>query len=178
MLPEESSFRQYMEAELEVVEMLKSPEVVISYPLSGDHPYFSSGELLALIEQMPGEKVAQIDITKLHENALKMQQLSSDGKFSEITLGGIYEMVIIRMVECYLLKEVIVKIRELIELQVESPYNFMYTALLIEKIVPEMIEENRNLILKCSSHLFSDPMKLLSLLDRIMTIKATSLDYR
>ena len=55
-----------MEAELEVVSILSAPEVVISYPLSGDHPYFSSGELLDLIDQMPGEKVAEIDIYRLH----------------------------------------------------------------------------------------------------------------
>ena len=71
-----------MEAELEVVSILSSPDVVIDYPLSSDHHYFSSGELLPLIDQMPGNKVAEIDINKLHENTLKMQQLSSDGKFS------------------------------------------------------------------------------------------------
>ena len=87
-------------------------------------------------------------------------------------------MVIIRMIDCHLLKEVVGVIQELIELQAGSSYNFIYPALLISKIIPEMIEENRNIMLKCAGHLFNNPLKLLALLESVMTVNATSADYK
>jgi hypothetical protein len=94
-----------------------------------------------------------------------VQRLSSDGKLKEITLTIVSEMIILRMIECRLLQEVLPKIRSLIELKGECSENFIYPSLVIVKLVPEMIEENRQILLKCSSHLFRDPLKLLSLLE-------------
>lgn len=83
-----------------------------------------------------------------------------------------------RMIECRLLKEVLPKIKELIELQGERDENFIYPSLVIVKLVPEMIEENRQILLKCSSHLFRDPLKLLSLLQELMDVNETSAGYK
>lgn len=54
-----------------------------------------------------------------------------------------------------MLKEVIGKIKTLIEIQGKTPYNFIYPSLLVAKIAPELIEENKHLLLKCASYLFN-----------------------
>lgn len=77
-----------------------------------------------------------------------------------------------------MLREVIEKIRTLIEIQGPSPFNYIYPSLLVAKIAPELIDENRNLLLKCSSYLFNNPSELLEILEKLMSIKATSEEYK
>jgi hypothetical protein len=48
----------------------------------------------------------------------------------------------------------------LIEIQGNTPFNFIYPSLLVSKIAPELIEENKNLLLKCASYLFNQPLVL------------------
>lgn len=82
----------------------------------------------------------KINIEKLHESVVKVQEISSNGELNPITLHSIYEMVILRLVECDMLREVVDKIKNLIEIQGNTPFNYIYPSLLVAKIAPEMIE--------------------------------------
>jgi hypothetical protein len=48
----------------------------------------------------------------------------------------------------------------------------------ISKLAPELIDENKQILLKCSSHLFRDPLKLLGLLEEVMNLNATNAGYK
>jgi Ser/Thr protein kinase RdoA (MazF antagonist) len=70
LLPLESHLRQYIEAELAVAETLSTPDLPVTYPLSGDNSFFTSSELLNLIELLPGDKVSTINVQNLYTNTV------------------------------------------------------------------------------------------------------------
>lgn len=69
-----------------------------------------------------------------------MQEISSDGKISSISLYQIYEIVILRLLDCKSIKESIPFIRKIIDLNPLNLYNFIYPVILIKKFASELCD--------------------------------------
>ena len=107
-----------------------------------------------------------------------MQGLSSEGCAPELHMSQIYEMVLVRMLEYGQLVAALPKVRQLLELCPRSKTNYVYPCWIIAKIAPELVEENRNLMLDCASHLVGRPIALVDLLEHLVKMAATTTEQR
>jgi hypothetical protein len=117
-------------------------------------------------------------MSQLQELVTRVQALSTEGKAPELFLSKIYEMVVVRMLECGQLVASLPQVRQLVELCPRSRTNFVYPCWIIAKIAPELVEENRNVLLDCASHLVGRPMALIDLLEQLVKMAATTTEQK
>ncbi len=146
--------------------------------MGGQNAVLSTIELESAIDCLPGEIIKGIDFDRIYEISLKMQEISSDGKISSITLYQIYEIVILRLLECRLIKDSIKFVRKIIELNPINPYNFIYPVILIKKFSPELCDENKAILLMILTYLFDHPDQLLDAVEELLSTKCTSLEQK
>lgn len=70
---------------------------LLEYPIGGSNAILSTVELESAINCLSGEMIKEIDFDRIYHISLKMQELSSDGQISSISLYQIYEIVILRL---------------------------------------------------------------------------------
>jgi uncharacterized heparinase superfamily protein len=87
-------------------------------------------------------------------------------------------MVVMRMLECGELVAGLPRVRQLVELCGRSGSSFVYPCLIIARIAPELVEENRNLLLECAGHLARKPMLLVDLLEQLVNMASTTTEQR
>lgn len=104
ILPADNRARVYIESELELAVGLSTPDKPLTYPLSGEEVYLTSQYLETLVNTPPGEHLSKIDIEKVCECAARIQEIGTDGAVKEITLEGVYEIFVVRMANCGMLR--------------------------------------------------------------------------
>lgn len=50
--------------------------------------------------------------------------------------------------------------------------------MIIARLAPELVEENKNVLLECASHLVGRPMDLINLLEKLVKMAATTTEQR
>ena len=110
-MPEDNSFRRFVEYEIELAAMF-GPDM--RYPICGESGVITKKDIISLVESLPKQQLLALDVTRLHQLSSTLETIAiGTSSFTEHDLA---EIVFVNMLRLKALPQAVKRIESMFAL--------------------------------------------------------------